>query len=183
VSLKLNQAVFIPVLLLVFVLAAFSLAACSPQPAAQPTSTTAPKPSDTNAPQSTATIAPLPADTLAPQATNTAIPPTDTGVPQPTDTQAPSGAVSFANDVLPILQGSCAGCHSAGGGSAGLDLTSYNGVMAGARGNPVVVPGDANNSLLVGMVSSGRMPRGGPKLANEQIQKIIDWINAGADNN
>ena len=92
------------------------------------------------------------------------------------------GTVSFAKDVLPIFQASCVGCHSAGGGSAGLDLSSYAGVMNGSSRGAVVTAGDAN-SLLVGKVSSGMMPKGGPKLSNDQIQKIKDWINAGAQDN
>jgi cytochrome c553 len=95
---------------------------------------------------------------------------------------ASGAAVSFAKDVLPIFQTSCVGCHGSGG-RAGLDLSSYASVMAGSSNGAVVIAGDANNSLLVGKVSSGMMPKGGSKLSNDQIQKIKEWINAGAQNN
>jgi hypothetical protein len=33
------------------------------------------------------------------------------------------------------------------------------------------------------MISTGAMPKRGPKLTPAQIQIITDWINAGAPNN
>ena len=53
--------------------------------------------------------------------------------------------------------------------------------MAGSA-RKVIVPGDANGSRLVQMVSSGRMPPRGDKLTAEQIQFIVNWINAKAPN-
>jgi mono/diheme cytochrome c family protein len=93
------------------------------------------------------------------------------------------GTASFASDVQPIFQSNCVGCHSGGGSSAGLDLSSYDSVMKGSGRGPVVSAGSADSSRLVLMVESGQMPRGGPKLSSDQIQKIKDWINSGAQNN
>ncbi len=102
--------------------------------------------------------------------------------PAPTDAALPAG-VSFSNDVLPIFQSRCSSCHSGEQARKGLSLMSYESIMAGSIDGAVIIPGDANGSLLVQLVSGGQMPKQGPKLTPEQIQIIIDWIMAGALNN
>lgn len=101
-----------------------------------------------------------------------------------TETSAAAGnsgrTVSFSNDVWPIFQANCSGCH---GASGGLNLASYDTLMAGGRRGAVIVPGDAESSRLVQYVESGRMPPSGNRLSNEEIQTIKDWVNAGAPNN
>ena len=37
--------------------------------------------------------------------------------------------------------------------------------------------GDAQSSDIVEEIVSGRMPPGGPRLSDDQIQVFIDWIN------
>jgi mono/diheme cytochrome c family protein len=96
---------------------------------------------------------------------------------------AATGGVSFANDVMPILSGSCTECHGGNQTKAGLDLTKYEGLMAGSFNGVVVVPGNSADSLLVQLVAEGKMPKRGPKLSAEQVQIISDWIAAGALNN
>ena len=111
----------------------------------------------------------------------TEVPPTAaplTGAPA-----EPLAAVSFGADVRPILESSCATCHGADAPKAGASLVDYAGVMAGAASGPIVVPGDAEGSLLVQVVAEGRMPPKEPKLSEGQIQIIRDWVNAGAQDN
>ena len=91
--------------------------------------------------------------------------------------------VSFSSDVAPILNQRCIGCHGNGQPSAGLDLSTYEGVMAGAKGREVVVPGNPSKSLLVTNVKSGKMPRNGAKLTAEQITILNDWVSEGAPDN
>ncbi len=55
--------------------------------------------------------------------------------------------------------------------------------MKGGKGGAVIVPGDAAGSLLVKYISAGRMPQGGPKLAQSAIDAISAWVAAGAKNN
>ena len=55
--------------------------------------------------------------------------------------------------------------------------------MAGSFNGVVVIPGNAADSFLVQQLINGEMPKRGPKLTDEQIQIISDWINAGALNN
>jgi len=91
--------------------------------------------------------------------------------------------VSFANDIRPLLQNRCASCHTGKFVNQGLDMGTYDSLMAGSEYGPVIVPGDANGSLLVEKVTSGEMPKRGPKLTPAQIALIVDWINAGAPDN
>ena len=96
---------------------------------------------------------------------------------------APSVEVSYANDVRPILESRCASCHMGEFVSEGLDMDTYESLMAGSQNGPVIIPGDANDSLLIEKVTEGEMPKRGPKLTPTQIQLLKDWINAGALNN
>jgi hypothetical protein len=89
---------------------------------------------------------------------------------------------SFAADVLPIFKASCARCH---GNAGDLALDTYAAVMAGAKGKPVVAPGDPNASDLLKSVdgrAAPRMPMGADPLPAAQITAIRDWIAAGAKN-
>ncbi len=94
-----------------------------------------------------------------------------------------SAAVSFAKDVMPILQNSCVKCHGGQKTEKGLDMTTYNALMAGSERGAVVVPGNASQSSLIHLVSNGNMPKQGQKLSASQIQILTDWVNAGAPNN
>jgi hypothetical protein len=84
----------------------------------------------------------------------------------------------FAEDIQPIINTWCVGCHSTAGASASgnVDLSTYSGVV-----NAI-----ANNQLLGSIKhSSGYnpMPQGGNQLSGCQISKIQSWINSGYPNN
>jgi mono/diheme cytochrome c family protein len=108
-------------------------------------------------------------------------------------TPIPQAAVSFANDVMPIFEATCIGCHGAPGDDgeprkeAYLDLTTYEGLMTGSEYGTVVEPGNADDSVLMDMIVTGDMPSqdDGPvdPLTEEQIDVIRQWINEGAENN
>ncbi len=160
-------------LLILFVLIGF-LTACGGQP--------------TDAPASSAGEA-VPA-TDAPPATDTTVPPSDPGNPAvvvpttpPTQASAQAATVTFASDVAPILQSRCWNCHGGDRIEEGLDLTAFAAIMAGSENGAVVIPGDADNSLLAEQVVSQEMPKRGPKLTPPQVQTILDWINQGALDN
>jgi hypothetical protein len=55
--------------------------------------------------------------------------------------------------------------------------------MAGSVNGVVIVAGSPADSVLVQMVTKGKMPKRGPKLTPEQVQTISDWVAAGALNN
>lgn len=99
--------------------------------------------------------------------------------------------VSFKLDVLPILNSRCAECHAAGGEGqqkSGYDLTTYEGVMAGTKYGPMVIPGDPMSSNLVRLVAGKaapelRMPHNQRPLLDPQIQILTDWVKQGAKDN
>jgi len=114
---------------------------------------------------------------------------TDTAAPAPVSeateaaTEAAASGISFANDVSPIFASSCNDCHGGKQTKAGLDLQTYESLMAGSFDGVVIVAGNSAESFLVQQVVEGEMPKRGPKLTAEQIQIISDWIDAGALNN
>jgi uncharacterized membrane protein len=157
---------FVVLLMLVGVLSACASTATS-TPASQPTSAPA------VATEAPATVPAAATDTSAPAVDNT-----------PTAGTTASGAsVSFANDILPLIQSRCTNCHGGQRTEKELNLTTYEGVMAGSENGPVVTPSDAADSTMAEMVSNGKMPKRGPKLTPDQVALIVDWINQGAQNN
>jgi uncharacterized membrane protein len=91
--------------------------------------------------------------------------------------------VSFATEVMPILEKHCWECHSEENTELGLRLDTYEGVMAGSDYGTVVEPGDPDGSLLVDMVASGDMPEDGDPMPAEELDVIRAWIAEGAENN
>ncbi|MBL8079114.1 MAG: c-type cytochrome [Anaerolineales bacterium] len=137
-------------------------------------------PQATTEPAAIATQAlPLPTETQAPATEIPSVPATEA----PTQAAVTSTGISFANDVAPIFEASCNKCHGIEEVKEGLDLTTYEGVIAGSFNGAVVVPGNANESYLVQQVAEGEMPKRGLGLTDQQIQIIADWVNQGAQNN
>lgn len=103
---------------------------------------------------------------------------------------------SLAQDIQPIFNNSCAlsGCHNSAA-SAGLNLTREQAYadlvnVAALQGsnNIRVVPYSAKDSYLVIKLedrqeTGSRMPLGGPRLSQNKILNIRNWINRGAKNN
>ena len=113
-------------------------------------------------------------------------------LPRPTRTivaaHAQDTMVSFARDIVPILERSCYQCH--GGEKDGLltvelelNMTTYDGLMAGSVDGTVVEPGKPDESYIIDMVVNGDMPEEGDPLTPEEIDIIRRWIAAGALNN
>jgi uncharacterized membrane protein len=162
--------------IVLFVLLVGLLSACGSSPTAAPAATSAP--TDTAAPATEA-----PSET--PVATDTAAatePPAATEAPA-TQPAVQGATVSFANDILPIIQSRCIGCHGRDRIEEGLDMNTHASLMAGSDNGLVIVPGDAANSLFVEMVATQKMPKRGPKLTPPQVQLLTDWVNQGAMDN
>lgn len=98
----------------------------------------------------------------------------------PEPCQDTTATISFANDIQPIMNGSCGGqntaCHGQGN-LTGVDLYDYNGVY-----NQTLF----DNPLMSSITHDGNfneMPKGGGKLSDCKINLISAWINRGAQNN
>lgn len=101
-------------------------------------------------------------------------------------------AVSFSQDVKPVLDGRCGECHATGqpGFEASqLSFATYDSLMKGTRYGPVVIPGDSTSSNLVILIEgradpSISMPHGDSEpLLQSEIDTIKRWIEQGALNN
>lgn len=100
--------------------------------------------------------------------------------------------VSFSAQVKQVLDSNCVSCHvegQAGYEASGLALNSYEGVMKGTRFGKVVLPGNAQDSVLV-MLVEGRadpsisMPHGANRrMYAEEIRILRKWVEQGAENN
>jgi len=91
--------------------------------------------------------------------------------------------VSFAGDVLPLLEKHCWERHSEQSAALGLKLDTYEGVMAGSDYGTVVEAGDPDGSLLIEMIESGDMPEDGDSVPAAEVEVIRNWIAEGASNN
>ena len=101
-------------------------------------------------------------------------------------------AVSYSQDVKPIIDNNCIECHQAGGEgevASGFDMASHEGLIKGARFGPMIIEGDAEGSNMV-VLMEGRadpsisMPHGQQKsISKADIQTIRLWIEQGARNN
>ena len=97
--------------------------------------------------------------------------------------------VEFNRDVRPILSEGCFSCHgpNASARQAGLRLDVQEGPFEdrGRYGGPVIVPGNADESLLFHRVTEqdagARMPRGRAALRQEDVETIRRWIDQGAE--
>lgn len=92
-------------------------------------------------------------------------------------------AVSYAEEVQPLLDQYCVECHGDSNAELGLNLATYEGTMAGSDYGTVVEPGNADASLLVDMIASGDMPEDGDPMPAEELEVIKTWIAEGAENN
>jgi mono/diheme cytochrome c family protein len=72
----------------------------------------------------------------------------------------------------------CLSCHAAGG-LAGINLSNYESIMLGGDKGAIIIPGDAANSPLV-LAQQTEPPHFG-QFTNQQLEEIIAWINAGAN--
>jgi len=85
---------------------------------------------------------------------------------------------SFTSDIAPLLEANCTECH---GPDDGLDLSSYETLMAGSEGGPVVNPGDPDSRIcLVQLMSPAAHP---VSLDPEGLNLLCSWIQAGAPDN
>lgn len=89
-------------------------------------------------------------------------------------------APQFETDVLPLLRRKCFACHSSKVKQAGLSLETRDDLLTGGKTGAAVVPGKAVDSILLGMVVSGKMPMGGKPLSLEETATIKTWIESGA---
>ncbi len=93
------------------------------------------------------------------------------------------GAVSFAGQIAPIFEARCTECHGGPEPQEGLDLSTYEGAMAGSEYGTVIEAGDPEQSLIIDFIASGDMPKEGDPVLPEELELIRSWIAEGAQHN
>jgi hypothetical protein len=96
--------------------------------------------------------------------------------------------VTFKGQIKPLFARSCTKCHGEEKQKAKLRLDSREAVLQGAKGEPVIRPGDSATSKLVLLVSKATdddtewMPPPGKaqELSSEEIGLVRAWIDQGA---
>ncbi|HEY2513574.1 MAG TPA: hypothetical protein VGI39_22050 [Polyangiaceae bacterium] len=81
---------------------------------------------------------------------------------------------SYANDVVPIFKRSCLTCHSPGGDSADVDLTTYANIN------------NRESTVLTDVHQCTMPPTGAPPSTNvtsADRELILQWLVCGAPNN
>ena len=97
--------------------------------------------------------------------------------PELTPEQTPfAGAPTFDNYVGALFAAKCTGCHGELA-TSGLKLLTYADAMKGSANGPILVPGDALNSVLFQVQSTGSHFA---NLTAEELELVKQWIDAGA---
>jgi len=87
-----------------------------------------------------------------------------------------TGDPTYDNYIGALFEARCSKCHG-DLESGGLNLLSYEGMMKGSEDGPVIVPGDAANSLLFQVQSSGDHFA---NLVSDELDIVRQWIDGGA---
>lgn len=87
-----------------------------------------------------------------------------------------SSNILYSTGIMLLFKNQCTGCHNSSNAGGNIDLTSFSRVKEIAL-----------NGVLLGSLEwkpgFASMPQGGAKLSECDINRIKEWINAGALNN
>jgi len=76
-----------------------------------------------------------------------------------------------------LLDGRCSGCHGAPEYKAGMDLSTYEGLLAGSNNGPVIDLDNPENSVLIQRQSQATEHPG--QMLDDELEAFINWIAAG----
>ena len=94
-----------------------------------------------------------------------------------------AGLALFEGQVRAVLLENCLKCHGGESVKSDFNMVTRAGLLKGGQDGPAVIPGDAENSLLLKKIlhkSAPGMPAKADPLTSTAITHIKDWINAGA---
>lgn len=106
------------------------------------------------------------------------ITPTPTATPLPSPTPGPGGigAETWDGAFSELFDQKCGACHVQQN-LGGLSLATYQDALDGGASGPAIVPGNPDASVLVQVQSTGNHPG---QLTIDELEKVIQWIEAGA---
>ena len=93
----------------------------------------------------------------------------------------------FEEHVAPILCGHCTSCHNEQIQASDLSFYTRKEVLDGGERGPAVVPSKPEQSILIhainrdgGLMKFPVMMPPGPKLPDEDIETLTEWVRRGA---
>ena len=97
--------------------------------------------------------------------------------------QSAARAISFQNDIRPILETSCLTCHGRSRDKGGFRMDTRDLALKGGDSGPAIIPGKSAESRLIHLVASlspeDIMPQKGARLTPEQVGLLRAWIDQG----
>jgi nitrate/TMAO reductase-like tetraheme cytochrome c subunit/mono/diheme cytochrome c family protein len=90
-----------------------------------------------------------------------------------------AGELTYSGIISDLFTPMCTQCHTPDLLTGGLDLESYANMMQGSENGPVIVPGDAEASVMVQIQREGHFET----FDDDQLEIVIEWINRGAPEN
>ena len=100
-------------------------------------------------------------------------------------TVAVTRKVSYYQDIRPILQANCLGCHQPAKSKGGYVMTDFKKLLAGGdSAHAAIVPAHPDQSAMLKMITPQdgevRMPKGKPPLGDDAVVLFRSWIEQGA---
>lgn len=96
---------------------------------------------------------------------------------------AQADAPNYEDHIKPLFRAHCLKCHNADEAEAELDLSKMSAVMKGSSSGPVVKAGRPESSQLYRAMAhldgAEAMPPESPKLPDEKLALVRDWIRGG----
>ena len=93
-------------------------------------------------------------------------------------------SVSFENDVRPVLNRYCVGCHTQEDPEGGYVMETYQQLMKGGEHGTAITPGVTDSSRLLLMLQAklqpSMPPEGEPRPTESEIETLVKWIEQGA---
>ena len=93
-----------------------------------------------------------------------------------------SSLLSYQNQIWPVLQARCQGCHQPASAGGKLIVTSFANFLKGGEHGASVIASKPDKSPLLDYLTGKKtlMPKGGPPLSDKDIALFRRWIQEGA---
>jgi len=102
--------------------------------------------------------------------------PTPALSPTPEPGSAVVGVDTWEGTYAELFRNRCSTCHGLTA-VGGLSLADYQSALKGGNSGPGIVPGDPDASMIVKIQQAGSHPG---QLTADEINRVIEWIKAGA---
>lgn len=103
------------------------------------------------------------------------------------DQDKTAGPVSYYNQIRPIFQSKCQGCHQPAKRGGDYVMTDFMALLKGGEtGSEAIVPGKPDESYLMSLITpedgAAEMPKNDEPLAKAEVELVRQWIAEGAKN-